>query len=137
MNASPDQLPSDVFAVRLRAHREHLNVSQAELARRMSQILGVTVHPSMLTRIEQQTRTPRLDEAVALAQGLGIPIAVLLSEDPIEQRDAQLQQLRLELASAQRAWDNQRQDVERLMMAIQIMTGSTATDDPKSDADRD
>lgn len=120
-------LPGDLFARRLRIERECLNISQAELARRVAEILGTNVDPSAITRIEQQTRAVRLDEAVAAAQALDMPLALLLSEDPDAENEARLQQYRAELALAQHEWEKNRLEVQRLSQAIQVLTGGTVT----------
>ncbi|MFB7917093.1 helix-turn-helix domain-containing protein [Streptomyces sp. NPDC056061] len=116
-------LPGDLFARHLRQERERQNVSQAELARRIAGILGTNVDPSAVTRIEQQTRAVRLDEAVAAAQALDVPLILLTSEDPAGEREAQLQQYRAELALAQREWEKKGLEIQRLSRAIQTLTG--------------
>jgi transcriptional regulator with XRE-family HTH domain len=76
--------PAEVGArmKRLRQERDRLSISQAELARRIAEVLGQNVDPSAVTRIEQQTRAVRLDEAVAAAEALEVPITLLVSDDP-------------------------------------------------------
>ncbi|MGI8306941.1 helix-turn-helix domain-containing protein [Saccharopolyspora hattusasensis] len=118
-------LPGDLFARRLRQERERLNISQAELARRIAVILGTNVDPSAVTRIEQQTRAVRLDEAVAAAEALDIPLPLLLSDDPAAENEARLQQYLAELALAQREWEKHRLEVQRLSRVIQTLTGDT------------
>jgi transcriptional regulator with XRE-family HTH domain len=118
-------LPGDIFARRLRQERERRNISQAELARRVAEILGTNVDPSAITRIEQQTRAVRLDEAVAAAEALDMPLALLLSDDPAAENEAKLQQYLAELALAQRKWEKDRLEVQRLSKAIQVLTGGT------------
>ncbi|MEU6263740.1 helix-turn-helix domain-containing protein [Saccharopolyspora shandongensis] len=116
-------LPGDLFARRLRQERERLSISQAELARRIAKILGINVDPSAVTRIEQQTRAVRLDEAVAAAEALDLPLTLLLSDDPAAESEARLQQYIAELALAQREWEKNRLEVQRLFRAIQALTG--------------
>lgn len=88
--------PAKVFAQRLRAQRRAAGVSQAELARRLSALLGSRVVPTMITKIEGGDRAVRLDEAVFAAQALEVPLAALVSErDPVEVR---LEELRREVA---------------------------------------
>ena len=116
-------LPGDRFARRLRQERERLNISQAELARRIAEILGTNVDPSAVTRIEQQTRAVRLDEAVAAAEALDVPLMLLISEDPTIENEARLRQYLAELTLAQRSWEKDRIEVQRLTRAIQVLTG--------------
>lgn len=120
-----DPLPGDVFARRLRQERERRGFSQAALARRIAEVLGTNIDPSAVTRIEQQTRAVRLDEAVAAAEALDVPLALLLSDDPAAENEAKLQQYLAELAVAQRNWENDRLEVQRLVQAIQVLTGGT------------
>jgi transcriptional regulator with XRE-family HTH domain len=116
-------LPGDLFARRLRLERDRLGISQAELARRIAEILGTNVDPSAVTRIEQQVRAVRLDEAVAAAQALDVPLMVLVSEDGEAENEAQLQQYLAELAAAQRQWEKNRLEVLRISKAIQVLGG--------------
>ncbi|UJW28872.1 helix-turn-helix domain-containing protein [Saccharothrix sp. AJ9571] len=115
MNSLPlDPLPGDTFARRVRQERERQNISQAELARRMARLLDTNVDSSAVTRIEQQTRTVRLDEAVAVAKALGVPLMFLLSDDPASENDADLEHYRAELALAQSEWERTRLEIQRL-----------------------
>lgn len=114
-------MPTDVFAHRLRLERERQKLSQAELARRIAAELGTNVDPSAVTRIEQQTRAVRLDEAVAAAKALDVPLTMLISEDAGAHVRAQMQEYLEQLAVAHQAWEEQRQEVLRLTQAIQTL----------------
>lgn len=116
-------LPGDLFARRLRQEREHQGISQAELARRVAAVLGSNVDPTAVTRIEQQARAVRLDEAVAMAQALDVPLSMLLVDDPDAEHDARMQELVAELTIAQREWELARRRVTRLTRAIQTLGG--------------
>lgn len=118
-------LPGDLFARRLRQERERLGISQAGLARRMTEILGTNVDPSTVTRIEQQLRAVRLDEAVAAAKAVEVPLPVLYSEDPEAETEAQMQQYLADLTLAQREWEKNRLEVLRISKAIQAVSGHT------------
>lgn len=103
----PESLKA-VFARRLRQERVAARVSQAELARRISERLGIVVDGSAITRIENQGRSFKLEEAVAAAQALGVPLAVLVSgKSPTEarvdelRRGLELQQNRADAAEAE------------------------------------
>ncbi len=103
----PESLKA-VFARRLRQERVAARVSQAELARRISERLGIVVDGSAITRIENQGRSFKLEEAVAAAQALGVPLAVLVSgKSPTEarvdelRRGLELQQNRAAAAEAE------------------------------------
>lgn len=74
--------PAQTFAVRLREERRLAGLSQVELARAVSQHLGRSIDGSTLTRIEKGDRSVRIEEALALAQTLGRPLASFLEEAP-------------------------------------------------------
>ena len=116
-------LPSDIFARRLRAERERQGMSQVELARRMATILGANVDPTAITRIEQQTRAVRLDEAVAMARILDVPLASLVVDNDAEQTEALLQRYLADLAAAHHQWEQTRQEIGRLTGIVQSLTG--------------
>lgn len=116
-------LPSDIFARRLRAERERQSLSQVELARRMATILGANVDPTAITRIEQQTRAVRLDEAVAMATILEVPLTSLVVDNNAEQTEALLQRYLADLAAAHHQWEQTRQEIGRLTGIIQSLTG--------------
>jgi transcriptional regulator with XRE-family HTH domain len=121
-----NQLPGDLFARRLRQERERLSISQAELARRIAGVLGSNVDPSAVTRIEQQIRAVRLDEAVAAAEALGVPLITLLTDDPVAENEAQLQQALVDLDIARHQWERSRIEVQRLSRLVQLLSGGTA-----------
>lgn len=121
-------LPSDTFARRLRMERERQGLSQAELARRVTEVLGVNVDKSAVARIEQQTRAIRLDEAAAMAEVLGLPIAALLSDRSAEENEALKQQYLADRVAAQRQWEQIRQEIDRLTGLIQSLSGTNELD---------
>ncbi|WP_281067205.1 helix-turn-helix domain-containing protein [Kribbella sp. NBC_01245] len=121
-------LPSDTFARRLRMERERQGLSQAELARRVTEVLGVNVDKSAVARIEQQTRAIRLDEAAAMAEVLGLPIAALLSDRSAEENEALKQQYLADRVAAQRQWEQIRQEIDRLTGLIQSLSGTNEFD---------
>lgn len=123
-------LPSDTFARRLRMERERQGLSQAELARRVTEVLGVNVDKSAVARIEQQTRAIRLDEAAAMAEVLGLPIAALLSDRSAEENEALKQQYLADRVAAQRQWEQIRQEIDRLTGLIQSLSGTNGVDGP-------
>lgn len=115
-------MPSDFFVRRLRTERERAEISQAELARRMAAVLGTKVDPSVVTRIEQQQRAVRLDEAVAAAQALDLPLVMLLVEDPAAENQRRLHEYLTELAAAEGQWNRSRAEIDRLTVAIKALT---------------
>ncbi len=65
------------FASRVRQVREGRGWSQEELARRLGE-LGLRLDPTAITRMERGERSVRVEEAVVLAQALGLPLDELL-----------------------------------------------------------
>lgn len=110
--------PSDLFATRLRAARERAGLSQAELARRIAARLGTNLESTAITRIEQQTRAVRLEEAVHAADALGVPLMSLLAEDPAESLDTQISQQLSLLAEAEQSMESARARVETITRTI-------------------
>jgi transcriptional regulator with XRE-family HTH domain len=117
-------LPSDTFARRLRIERERQGMSQAKLARGMAEVLGTNFDPSAVTRIEQQTRAIQLDEAVAMAAVLDVPLGALLIDHSAEKNEALKQQYLADLVAAQRQWEQTRQEIGRLTRLIQSLSGT-------------
>ncbi|MDX2545846.1 helix-turn-helix domain-containing protein [Streptomyces sp. WI04-05B] len=115
-------LPGDLFARRLRQERERLGISQAELARRMAALLGSNVDTTAITRIEQQTRAVRLDEAVTAAEALGVPLITLVSDNYAWKNEAEIQNQLAELALAEQEWERLRQKVHRITQTIQQLS---------------
>ncbi|MEV0443621.1 helix-turn-helix transcriptional regulator [Streptomyces spectabilis] len=115
-------LPGDLFARQVRQERERLGISQAELARRMAALLGTNLDSTAITRIEQQTRAVRLDEAVAAAKTLGVPLVMLTSDNYARENEAEIQNLLAELALAEREWEKVRQKVHRITRTIQQLS---------------
>ncbi|WP_371793127.1 helix-turn-helix transcriptional regulator [Streptomyces sp. NBC_01471] len=111
-------LPGDLFARRLREERERLGVSQAEVARRMAARLGSNVDATAVTRIEQQTRAVRLDEAVAAAEALGVPLITLVTDNYARENEAEIQNQLAELALAEQEWERLRQKIHRITQTI-------------------
>ncbi|WP_405776261.1 helix-turn-helix domain-containing protein [Streptomyces sp. NBC_01538] len=115
-------LPGDLFARRLRQERERLGISQAELARRMAALLGTNVDSTAITRIEQQTRAVRLDEAVTAAEALGVPLITLVSDNYARKNEAEIQNQLAELALAEQEWERLRQQIHRITQTIQQLS---------------
>lgn len=68
------------FARRMREERAGTGVSQNEIAERISHRLGYKVDGSSVTRMEAGTRKVRIEEAVAIAAELGVPLSALLRD---------------------------------------------------------
>jgi transcriptional regulator with XRE-family HTH domain len=69
-----DYTPSETFAFALRVRRRAAELSQRELARRVSENHGVHMHYVTVMRIELRQRRVVLDEAIALAEALNAPM---------------------------------------------------------------
>lgn len=116
---------SSTFIRRLRFERKRAGLSQTELARAMTERLKNRVDPTTITRMEQGARTVRLDDALAMADILGVPLMTLLSPTGSE-HEARLDELRFELAIAESALnaaadevEHRQERVNELRMAIE------------------
>lgn len=76
--ASGGVLMKTIFTERLRARREALNLSKAQLARVSD------LHRSSINHYEDGVRIPPVDIAVKLAQGLGVSLDWLVGNDTIK-----------------------------------------------------
>lgn len=120
----PTELPTDIFVRRLRAERDSCGITQSELARRVSGILGVKLDATVITRIEQRTRAVRLDEAVALARALDLTLATMLAEESTGGVEAEITARTVRLAQAQREWSIKGEEVMRLMRDVHALRGA-------------
>lgn len=85
------ETPRSMFSRRLREHRRAAGLTQAGLADLISERIDATLDGTAITRIERGERGVKLEEAVAAAQALRIPLAALVSDEPAE--DARLREL--------------------------------------------
>lgn len=70
------QAPSRVFARQIAAHRRQRGWTTADLAARLGE-LGVKLHPTAITRVEKDGRGVSLDESLAFAAALNVPLQLL------------------------------------------------------------
>lgn len=132
MSAVPEPTPSDLFAARLRAAREAAGISQAELARRIAALQGTNLESTAITRIEQQTRAVRLEEAVYAARALDVPLLSLLHEDPVATIDAQIQRHLDELAVAEQRFEAARAEKDQITRSIvELQRQRASLSDPR------
>ncbi|MGH3381341.1 MAG: helix-turn-helix domain-containing protein [Actinoallomurus sp.] len=73
--------PEEIFGRRLKKRREELGLSQRDLAERM-QGQGLDWHQTTVARTESTRRPVRLNEAMALAGILRVPLEELLRPEP-------------------------------------------------------
>lgn len=92
-----------VFARRLRQERIAKGIAQSELARRMSARLGSAIDGSAITRVEKGERSVKLEEAVAAADILAVPLASLVTDKSPE--EARIDELHRELGLQQERSD--------------------------------
>ncbi|WP_067247009.1 helix-turn-helix domain-containing protein [Microbacterium resistens] len=102
--------PSEIFVSNVRAARRGAALSQAELADMVTPLVGRTIDSSAVTRIERGDRAVRLDEAVAIAEVLEIPLAVLIGSIDVE---LELYRAELELEDAELRLRQAREEVKR------------------------
>ncbi|ALG29526.1 hypothetical protein AOZ07_11415 [Glutamicibacter halophytocola] len=107
---------SQVFAQRLREERARAGLTQAELAARLSDALGVAVYASAITRAEKGERTVRLEEAVAMAQVLGVELSSMLVGS--SELERVLAEHRTALIAAQARFEEVRAEMTRLSIIV-------------------
>lgn len=90
---------TETFARRMREERQRAGLTQVEVAERLTAMLERPVYDSALARVEKHLRAIRLDEAVAIADVLELPLSALLRDR--EHVDEEIAQLRQELDEAQ------------------------------------
>lgn len=78
-------------------------MTQTELAERLSAPLGATLNATAITKIEKGQRAVRLNEAVAAADVLGVPLTMMVAVG--DEAGTRLVELRRE-----RDWYNQRSE---------------------------
>ncbi|WP_328530204.1 helix-turn-helix transcriptional regulator [Nocardioides sp. NBC_00368] len=116
-------VPSRIFAQRLKQERESAGLSQAEFAELVSERLSSKIDPSAITRIEGLARTVKLDEAVAMADVLKLPLGALLVEgDADAHLSQQIQHYRREQSSLQAVFDKSGIDLHRVNSALAVLT---------------
>ena len=108
-----------VFARRLRQERQRRGLSQADLAARLSDIMGMPIDTSAISRIESEDRSIRLEEATACAVVLGLPVTALLVEDPAQHLRTAMHDLFDQLAAANADLKAAVARIEQLTTAIQ------------------
>ncbi|MCC3278167.1 helix-turn-helix transcriptional regulator [Arthrobacter sp. zg-Y40] len=87
---------TEIFARRLNEERQRAGLSQAALAARITDMIGRSIDPSAIARAEKHERAIRLDEAVAIADALQVPLTSLLRDrDAI---DYEIDELRRDLS---------------------------------------
>lgn len=88
------------FARRLRENREAAGLSQTELARRLTDRLGTAVPSTAVTKMENDTRSVKIDEAVAIAEVLRVPLLRMLGDDE-DDRDAEIRHAQYDVDNAE------------------------------------
>lgn len=90
------QAAEALLAERLRALRDAAEMTQGQLAERMTQ-LGFSMHQTAIAKIERGQRPVRLNEAAGLAAALRVPVTDLLTD---AENTPESEALSLELLSA-------------------------------------
>ena len=126
--------PSMSFIQTMRETRKSLSMTQEDLAVLASHHLGRTIDAITITRIEKDQRTLQLNEAVAIAKALQLPLYKML---PLElttaEEIASLEQARAVAYADLTRLDLKRQEIESslagIMARIQELQGPQ-TDQP-------
>lgn len=85
-----------VFAQRMDEELRRMRLTRADLARRVSALSGTTLDPSAITRVINGERGVRLEEAVRIAEVLGVPLSSLL-QARVEDRENEIARERMNL----------------------------------------
>lgn len=88
----------------------------------MAALLGANVDSTAITRIEQQTRAVRLDEAVTAAEALGVPLITLVSDNYARENEVEIQNQLAELALAEQEWERLRRRIHGITQTIQQLS---------------
>ena len=107
---------SQVFAQRLREERARAGLTQSELATRISDVLGTVVYGSGITRVEKGERAVKLEEAVAMAQVLGVELSSMLVGS--SELERVLAEHRAALIAAQARFEEVRAEMARLSIIV-------------------
>ncbi|GAA4525616.1 hypothetical protein GCM10023160_18800 [Brachybacterium paraconglomeratum] len=123
------ETPKAMFARRLREERKAAGLTQVGVGELISRRLGVTIDGTAVTRIERGERSVKLEEAVAAAQALGVPLAALVSDEAPEvarlselkaalrQQEGRAATAHAEILQAQAAMVHIEQEIEQLEAA--------------------
>lgn len=76
-----DYSPDAAFSSNMKSRRELLGWNQARLLKELHALGFDNFHQTTLSRIENATQAPRLGEAVAIAEALGLKVSELLVPD--------------------------------------------------------
>lgn len=76
-----------IFAQRMDEELRSMRLTRADLARRVSALSGTTLDPSAITRVINGERGVRLEEAVRIAEVLGVPLSSLLQARADDRED--------------------------------------------------
>lgn len=115
--------PSMSFIQTMRETRKSLSMTQEDLAVLASHHLGRTIDAITITRIEKDQRTLQLNEAVAIAKALQLPLYKML---PLElttaEEIASLEQARAVAYADLTRLDLKRQEIESSLAGIMART---------------
>lgn len=112
--------PSDTFIATMRKIRKSLGLTQAELAAHVSEHLGRTIDGPTMTRIETGQRPLKLDEAVAIAKVLQVPLCEMLpAEFTITEELAALEHKRAAAIAEVLKIDMRREEISAQQLRIE------------------
>lgn len=116
------QATSRAFGQRVKAAREDRDINQAQFQERLA-AYGVRFDKSAVTRIESGEREPRLTEALAIADILGISLTGLITPAAETEDYA---------SDVQRLVENSRQAVLELLRALDRAPAVLQLDKPRN-----
>jgi transcriptional regulator with XRE-family HTH domain len=95
----------DRFRKRLRTERERREWSQSDLAQLLCDATGAKWHPTTIAKIEAGDRSVRIDEAVAIAEVLEVPLNSLLGLKTAVENDLAYAMSALQQTVGKSVWD--------------------------------
>ena len=105
------------FGTSVRLRRQQIGMTQVDLSGELTR-LGLRMEPTTVTRLETGKRPVRLEEAVAIAQVLGVGLAELLPEVTVAGACEQVWWERARVQSAVERFDQVQQKLRELVERV-------------------
>jgi transcriptional regulator with XRE-family HTH domain len=120
----PSDFSDAIFARRLREFRLLANMTQQELAARMT-AAGHKMHRSAIAKIEVGERPVSIGEAVQFGGFLGVPLMEMVTDPGAATDEERLYRARLEAQLRVRSLKNQAAEYHRLLSETQVLIENT------------
>ena len=115
---------NEIFIRSMREIRKSEQITQVDLAARISEALGYAIDGSGITRIEKGQRPLRLDEAAAIAMALGLRLQDMLpSELTLEEQIAELERDEAQAHAELNKLDQAYQEARASLTVLELRLG--------------